>query len=281
MEGLTLLSGGPLGSAAAAVRAAAVDVTGARFVADVTYPDHSVVNAGGNFTKTWQFKNTGTTTRTGFRLVFKAGDQLGGPASVPIATTRPNATVNISVALKAPASGFAAQFGRWEIRDQSNRPVAGGGATVVVTVSPSSGPKLGSNSYRVGGVNPLVNQGFGGQCTAYAWGRANELKGVTNLPTGAARTWLDRFPKQTTPRAHSIAVWGGTASNPNGHVAYVESVSGQNVTISEANLDSFTSYAARQDSRWGGGYDGRMKTLTVAQMQSRSGAGTLLGYIYL
>jgi surface antigen len=250
----------------------------ARFVGDVTYPDHSVVSAGAAFTKTWRFQNVGSATWNGYRLYFKWGDSMSQPSYVSVASTPPGGYVNISVNLRAPSSPtYAAKYQRYELRDSSNRVQSV--ATCVVTINPHSGPNLASRSYALGGVNPYVNSGYGGQCTAFAWGRANEKQGVTNLPTGNANTWYGswRGSKGSTPKAGAIACW---TNNNVGHVAYVESVSGQNVVINEANYNSYQSDAAIANPTWGGGYDGATKTLTTSQMTSRFGPGTLQGYIY-
>lgn len=123
-------------------------------------------------------------------------------------------------------------------------------------------------------INPFAPK-YGGQCTAFAWGRAHEVTGIKTLPIGNARTWYasaTSFQKGMEPRAASIAVWGGNTSVPQGHVAFVERVSGDTVVISEANYSNY------KNTDFGGGYDG-IKQLTTKQMANRM--GPLLGYIYL
>ncbi len=130
-----------------------------------------------------------------------------------------------------------------------------------------------------GPVNPFAAAGFGNQCTSFAWGRAHEVTGVSLPFRGHAKTWYasQSYPKGSEARANSIAVWEGDKpgvdkGNPYGHVAYVESVSGNDVYFSEANILT---------SRSNGGYDGSIKRRTKSELKDRGqGVGKLLGYIY-
>ncbi len=78
----------------------------AAFVADVTYPDGTEVNAGDSFTKTWRLKNVGSCSWTpSYALVFTGGEAMGGPAAQSlVGNVNPGQTVDISVTLTAPAS---------------------------------------------------------------------------------------------------------------------------------------------------------------------------------
>lgn len=77
----------------------------ALFVADVTVSDNTRIQAGQPFTKTWQMLNAGTCSwNSDYTLVFIGGNRMSSPATVPLAETAPNATLNLSVDLKAPAS---------------------------------------------------------------------------------------------------------------------------------------------------------------------------------
>ena len=93
-----------------------------------------------------------------------------------------------------------------------------------------------------GSENQLALWGSCGQCVWYAWGRAYEVTGV-RFPLVSGRSsgkyWYENgknagLPVGPLPAADSIAVWGG-AEYDYGHVAYVESVRGDVITISEAN----------------------------------------------
>lgn len=83
------------------------------------------------------------------------------------------------------------------------------------------------------------------ECTRYAWGRAREKTGMSLTFTQSTgrhggewgRLVTSNFARGTTPQPNSIIVWRyGTY----GHVAFVESVSGDTITISEANWASPT-----------------------------------------
>jgi len=78
----------------------------AQFVADVNYPDGTVVASGAGFDKTWRIKNIGTCTwTTSYALVFVSGTQMGAPATQALtASVAPGSTVDITVHLTAPSA---------------------------------------------------------------------------------------------------------------------------------------------------------------------------------
>jgi len=92
----------------------------AKYVADVTVPDGTSFSAGTAFTKTWRFKNIGSCTwTTGYSLVFSSGEKMGGPDSVPLASSvAPGQTVDISVNLTVP-SAAGAYRGFWQLKNAS------------------------------------------------------------------------------------------------------------------------------------------------------------------
>lgn len=141
--------------------------------------------------------------------------------------------------------------------------------------SSSTNINLNSVSYSAS-LNPFAMAGYGGQCTAFVWGRTHEKLGISLPFRGNAITfWTENISKGyyaygTTPKANSIAVWSDGSA---GHVAFVESVSGNSIIINEANFSTY------KNTQYGGGYDGAPKTLTASQMQTRY--GTFMGYIYL
>jgi hypothetical protein len=52
------------------------------YIADVTYPDNSVIKPGTNFEKVWRVQNTGSCTwDEGYRLMFIAGDRALDPVN--------------------------------------------------------------------------------------------------------------------------------------------------------------------------------------------------------
>jgi hypothetical protein len=118
-------------------------ILNAAFVADVSIPDNTVFAPNAPFVKTWRIKNTGTCTwDAGYQFIFDSGNQLGGPAGVPINVTAPGANLDVSVNLKAPAAPAATPFkGIWTLK-ASNSVIFGGKYTVVIVVPlpPTSTP---------------------------------------------------------------------------------------------------------------------------------------------
>ena len=92
----------------------------AKFITDVTIPDHTKLTGGESFTKTWRFVNIGSCTwDPSYTLVFDAGDLIGGPASLPLpGTITPGQQVDISVTLQAPATAGSYR-GYWRLRNPS------------------------------------------------------------------------------------------------------------------------------------------------------------------
>ena len=90
---------------------------GALFVEDVTYPDHTRLDAGEEFTKTWKFQNTGNCQWTGYTIAFVSGEQMDAPETVEIPETEPQSEVEISVELVAPSED-GAYTGNFELRNE-------------------------------------------------------------------------------------------------------------------------------------------------------------------
>ena len=90
---------------------------------DVTIPDGTNIAYGAKFTKTWQFRNTGTCPWMGYKIAFVSGDRLESPDTAPVPDTAPKADVNVSVELTAPvADGIYTGF--FELQNASGVPVA-------------------------------------------------------------------------------------------------------------------------------------------------------------
>jgi hypothetical protein len=86
------------------------------FVADVTFPDDTVVPKGVGFLKTWRIRNSGTCPwPTGTSWVFVSGSQMGSPNAVPVAVTNPSETADVSVNLAAPTTP-GTYTGYWTLR---------------------------------------------------------------------------------------------------------------------------------------------------------------------
>jgi hypothetical protein len=92
----------------------------AQFLADVTYPDGSVVSRNSTFVKIWRIKNTGTCTWTpSYSFVFTAGDPMSGPSAVALAgNVNPGEYIEIPVTFTSP--GKNGNFrGYWKLRNSS------------------------------------------------------------------------------------------------------------------------------------------------------------------
>jgi hypothetical protein len=90
----------------------------AKFVKDVTIPDGTELSPNAAFVKVWRMRNSGTCTwEAGTELVFSSGDQMGGPADIPVTTpVAPGGEVDISASLIAPNTPGVYQ-GKWQLRD--------------------------------------------------------------------------------------------------------------------------------------------------------------------
>lgn len=88
----------------------------AKFVADVTIPDNTVVRPGQTFTKTWRLQNTGTCTwGSGYELAFERGTAMTSTRTIAVPTTAPGATVDLSIPLTAPTT-LGTFTGFWRLR---------------------------------------------------------------------------------------------------------------------------------------------------------------------
>lgn len=134
-------------------------------------------------------------------------------------------------------------------------------------------PDLTSGAYN--GNNIFTESGYKGQCTWFAYGRAEEKLGI-NLPNefyGNAIDWWYANLKDhvynygTEPKPNSIVVWYG-GPRGYGHVAFVEDVIGDTVFFNEGN------FQVR------GNYEGRLEALSKEQIKNR-GNIFLKGYIYI
>lgn len=117
-------------------------VLSAAFVADVTVPDNTVFAPNASFVKSWRVQNTGTCNwDAGYQLVFAEGNQMSGPASVPINVTAPGANLDVSVNLKAPGLPSGTSYiGKWRLKASNG--VIFGGVTVriIVPLAPTNAP---------------------------------------------------------------------------------------------------------------------------------------------
>ncbi|MBI5353284.1 MAG: hypothetical protein HZB50_11645 [Chloroflexi bacterium] len=92
----------------------------AQFLADVTYPDGSLVARKSSFVKIWRIKNIGACSwTTSYSLVFVGGDQMSGPSDVGLAgNVNPGQYIEIPVTFKAPNDDGKFR-GYWKLRNAS------------------------------------------------------------------------------------------------------------------------------------------------------------------
>ncbi|HTX92248.1 MAG TPA: NBR1-Ig-like domain-containing protein [Anaerolineales bacterium] len=108
----------------------------AAYVADVTFPDNTVVAPGAAFNKTWTIQNTGTCTwSTDYSLTFISGAQMGGATTDLTQFVLPGGKVNITVGLTSPSTN-GTYTGYWRMVNGDGVPF-GGLVTVVIQVSSS------------------------------------------------------------------------------------------------------------------------------------------------
>jgi uncharacterized protein YkwD len=135
---------------------------------DVTIPDGTNIAYGARFTKTWQFRNTGTCPWIGYKIAFASGDRMGSPDTAPIPDTAPKSDVNVSVELTAPtADGVYTGF--FELQDASGSPLTIGIERtfwVKITVGNATVPTLGAPTNPVPTISgTLTSQKPPGSCT--------------------------------------------------------------------------------------------------------------------
>jgi len=92
----------------------------AQFLADVTYPDGSLVSKKSSFVKIWRIKNVGACTWTSsYSMSFVGGDQMNGPSDVGMpGNVNPGQYIEIPVTFKAPKEDGKYR-GYWKLRNAS------------------------------------------------------------------------------------------------------------------------------------------------------------------
>ena len=126
---------------------------------DVTVPDDTRMLPGQRFVKTWRFQNTGSCNWEGLHAAFTAGDRMGAPDATPIDSLAPEAQVDVSVDLTAPAND-GIYTGYFELRTPSGDAVPIGihasfWVRIIVgdvaATAPAPGTPVGSPLYTPGG----------------------------------------------------------------------------------------------------------------------------------
>lgn len=91
-----------------------------QFVADVNFPDGTVVQPGAQFTKTWRLKNVGSCAwTTSYQLVFFSGEKMGAASSANFTkNVAVGETVDISMDMVAPTAAGTYR-GYWMFKNAS------------------------------------------------------------------------------------------------------------------------------------------------------------------
>jgi Ig-like domain from next to BRCA1 gene len=147
-------------------------IDSAAFVADVTIPDNSIVDANTAFTKTWRLKNTGSCTWDSSYLVsYISGmsmTQALGYLLVPQGqTVSPGQTVDIGVGMTSPVeNGFYRSNWGLQRRNGPFLPIQGGanGNSFYVKIRVNNGS--GSGSVTAASIGIDLEQGSGAVCAA-------------------------------------------------------------------------------------------------------------------
>ena len=92
----------------------------ALFLADVTYPDGSIVPRNTTFVKVWRIRNAGTCTwSTSYSIVFFGGDGMSGPSAISMpGSVAPGQYIEIPITLVSPGTDGSYR-GYWKIRNAS------------------------------------------------------------------------------------------------------------------------------------------------------------------
>ena len=159
------------------------------FISDVTVPDGTDMAPGAAFTKTWRIRNSGTCTwSTSYSVVFNSGNSMGGPASQAFtASVAPNATMDISVNLTAPAT-TGSHTGYWALRNSTGKVF--GSFYVIIDVVTTTGTSVTLTASQVGQVS--AGGSVGAQPHTGATGgvgvQAFAYFDITSIPAGATIT---------------------------------------------------------------------------------------------
>lgn len=123
----------------------------AAYVADVTVPDGTRLEANERFEKTWKVRNAGTCIWDEVELSFSDGNQMTTTDVVPVEETQPDREIEVSVAMRAP-SDDGSYSGVWSLCYRDNCfydltvnivvgvPVVATQAPAVPTVAPTQPP---------------------------------------------------------------------------------------------------------------------------------------------
>jgi surface antigen len=214
---------------------AAADITGATYnVAQSTYTATA---------KTTTYRRTGGGSELGY---ISKGDK------VYVLTSTSASYVQILYPVTA-SGGY--KMGWIKSSDiPSNTPI---GSPTSTKYTPRTTAPDSNNAYYYSSKNIFYASGYGmPNCTAYAYGRAYEILGTKpKLCSSNAGNWYGYnksnkyYSYGSTPKLGAIACW--SKSGAAGHVAVVEAINGNNVTISESHYYSkvvFDTKTMKKDS---------------------------------
>lgn len=216
------------------------------FTGQETIPDGTDFAPGAKFTKSWQFMNNGQTTwSTAYTLVFVSGDQMGGPASVPLKLdVQSGRVVDISVELTAPDK-TGTYKGNWRIRNAAGQAF---GDIVYVQIDVVEGAASSTTTPGAGGkvtgVTLGVNEAsFTGSCPhSFTFTAALTVKGEVAvtfiLEFGGGITAPSTSPETTTMSEGTVELTFTPQFNESGsgwarlHVTVPEDISSDRVDFS-------------------------------------------------
>lgn len=133
----------------------AVGCNNSAYVADVTFPDDTVVTPGQSLTKTWKLQNTGSCPWTAtYKVTFVSGNVMGGSTTPIGITVGAGQSGDISVKLTAPSTAGDA-IGYWILTNDNNQnfgttfyiKIKVGAATGTSTATPTPTATATTNSY--------------------------------------------------------------------------------------------------------------------------------------
>lgn len=99
----------------------AVGCNNSAYVADVTFPDNTVVTPGQAIKKTWKLQNTGSCAWSPtYKVTFQSGNAMGGVTTPIGVTVAPGTSADISIDLKAPTTAGDV-IGYWILTNDSGQ----------------------------------------------------------------------------------------------------------------------------------------------------------------
>ena len=183
------------------------------FVSDVTFPDNAVVTPGQALTKTWKIQNSGTCAWTAtYKVSFVSGNAMGGATTAIGQAVGPGQSVDISVAMVAPATVGEAK-GYW-------------------TLTNDSGQNFGNSFYILVKVGGVGTTGTATTATAGTPGTPVSKPAAANNPTVTLTCTVN--PNDANQYQHvGTLTWEDQSNNETGFNVYIN---GALVTTTSAGV---------------------------------------------